>query len=56
MQREDKTAAQIPWVELPGRHERASDLVAGLLWAANRNQKAILELSHDPRGYVAISR
>lgn len=56
MQREDKTAAQISRVGLPRRHEKASDLVAGLLWAANRNQKAILELSHDPWGYVAISR
>lgn len=56
MQREDKTVAQIPRVGLPRLHKRALDLVAGLLWAVNRNQKAILELSHDPRGHVATSR
>lgn len=52
MQREDKMAAQIPWVGLPRLHKKALDLVAGLLWAVNRNQKAILELSHDPWGHV----
>ncbi len=39
MQREDKTAVQIPWVGLPRRHKRALDLVAGLLWAVNRKSK-----------------
>lgn len=56
MQREDKTTAQIPWVGLPRRHKRALDLVAGLLWAVNLNQKAILELSHDPWGQVTTLR
>lgn len=56
MQWEDKTVAQIPRVGLPRLHKRALDLVAGLLCTVNRNQKAILELSHDPRGHVATSR